>query len=195
MTLSDALALVAAVVVSFGGGAVIVVALARWLAGITAQRILQKEGAALQRQLEELKHELSLSKSSYEHYLSLILDYYAVFYQHYRLCQRTAEADAHRLPEGIITYTKDEFFEKLDPFLEDWRKQEGRLRLLLPAKALLVHEAAVAAFNQFKRAVDNFLGTEETRDPKRKAFAEVERVKSEMESVLRDFLRTERLLK
>jgi hypothetical protein len=195
MSLEDAMRLVLAVVASFGGGAVIVVALSKWLAGITAQRIIQNEGAALQRQLEEMKHELSLSKSSYEHYLSLILDYYAVFYRHYRLCQRTAEADAHRMPDGVITHTKDDFLENLEAFLNDWKAQEGRLRLLLPAKALTLHESAVTAFNHFKRAVEAFRGTDEAREKKRQAFSEIEGVKVEMEAALREFLRTEKLLK
>jgi hypothetical protein len=195
MTLEDTLTLAGVIFATFGGGAAIVVVLAKWLAGITAQRIIQNEGAALQRQLEEAKHELSLSKSSYEHYLSLILDYYAVFYRHYRLCQRTATADGHRLPDGEITNTKEEFRSALDTFLNDWHSQEGRIRLLLPAKAMALHEQALSAFNQFKRAVDGFRNTGETRATKHSAFAEVERVKKEMEAVLREFLRTEKLLK
>ena len=148
MTLADALTLVAAVAVSFGGGAIIVIALSGWLGDLLAKRILQKEHATLQGHLEELRHELDLAKSSYEHYVDLILDYYRVFHRHYRMCQRTANADAHRkVPSGEITYTKDEFLAALDKFLVDWAAQEGAIRLLLPVKALELHSEAVDRFN------------------------------------------------
>ena len=196
MTIQDALTIIAAVTLSFGGGAVIVIALSSWLGDLWAKRILQQEYALLQGQLEELKHELGLAKSSYEHYLDLLLKYYKVFYHHYRMCQRTASADTHRkLPTGEITHTKDEFLGALDDFLSDWAAQEGAIRLLLPAKVLDIHSEAIDCFNNFKTAVDNFRGTDESRKAKEDAFLIIEDVKSRMEHALREFLRTEKLLK
>ena len=114
----------------------------------------------------------------------------------YRLCQRTAHADAHReLPDGEIIYTKDEFIEALGGFLSDWAAQEGRIRLLLPTKLLSVHEEAVARFNEFKRAVHEFSPAEPVPRKKEEAFRGVEEVKSKLEAGLREFLRTESLLK
>ena len=160
------------------------------------QELATTEQASLQGQLAELKHELNLAKSSYEHYLDFILDYYRVFYRHYRMCQRTASADAHRtLPSREITYTKDEFFTALDTFLSDWAAQEGAIRLLLPAKALELHSEAIGCFNNFKTAVDQFQGTDETRNAKEDTFATIESVKSRLKTALREFLRTENLLK
>lgn len=195
MALSDALTLIAAVTLSFGGGAAMVIALSGWLGDLWAKRILQRERASLQGQLEELKHELGLAKSSYEHYVDLILDYYKIFYRHYRMCQRTAHADAHSQPGGEITYTKDEFLTALDTFLSDSAAQEGAIRLLLPAKALELHSEAIDCFNKFKSAVDRFKGTDQTRKAKKDAFLAIESVKSRMETTLREFLRTEKLLK
>lgn len=195
MTLNDALTLVGAVVVSFGGGAFIVIALSGWLADLWAKRILQKENASLQTKIDEIRHELSLERSSYEHYLDLVLDYYTVYYAHYRLCQRTSNADAHSLPGGSITHTKDEFMSALDTFLANWAAQEGKIRLLLPSEILSLHEEAIDSFNCFKRSVERFRSNEETRKEKQDAFSAIENVKVRLEDKLRKFLRTERLLK
>jgi len=196
MTVQDALTLIGAIAVSFGGGAAIVVGLSTYLADLYAKRTLQREGAEIQKSLEAIKHELGLEKSSYEHYLDWILEYYRVFYRHYRLCQRTASADAHRaLPGGLISDTRDEFFSKLDGFLADWAEQEGRIRLLLPGKLLQLHGEAIDCFNDFKDAVDGFRKDDKTRQAKVDAFAKVENVKTRLESALREFLRTERLLR
>jgi len=184
MSLEDTLTLVGAVAVSFGGGAVIVIALSGWLADLWAKRALQRE-----------QHEFGLAKSSYDHYLDLILEYYRIFYTHYRLCQRTAGADGHRQPDGQITYTKDDFLSGLDTFLADWAAQEGKIRLLLPSKILALHSEAIDCFNRFKRAVDHFKKDDTTRKEKEEAFAAVESVKSRLEKALREFLRTEKLLK
>ncbi len=107
MPTQDALNLVAAVVASFGSGALIVIGLSAWLGNLWAKRILQTESAAFQREIESIRHELNITKSSYDQRLSFILEYYAVFYRHYRLCQRTALADAHRKPpDGPVQFTK-----------------------------------------------------------------------------------------
>lgn len=195
MTIGEILTVASTVTLSFGGGAVIVIGLSGWLGNIWAKRILQNESAALQRKLEELRHEMALTKSSYEHYLDLILNYYSTFYRHYRLCQRTASADAHRTPDGEITHTKDEFLAQIDQFLREWADQEGRIRLLLPAKIMSVHEDAIKCFNDFKRAIDAFKHDEESHEKKKVTFRAVDEVKSRMEVLLREFLRTEQLLK
>ena len=84
----------------------------------------------------------------------MILDYYATFYRHYRMCQRTAHADAHReLPDGKMILAKDEFIAALGSFLSDWAAQEGRIRLLLPAKLLAIHEEAVGLARESRRGV------------------------------------------
>lgn len=184
MAIEDALTLIGAVTVSFGGGAAIVIGLSSYLGDLWAKRILQNE-----------LHELGLAKSSYDHYLDLILEYYQIFYRHYRMCQRAANADGHRLPDGTITSTQDEFLEALDGFLIDWAAQEGKIRLLLPSKILALHGEAIDSFNTFKRSVEGFRKDDKTRQAKMDAFKNVEGVKSRLEEALREFLRTEKLLK
>lgn len=181
---------------SFGGGAVIVIGLASWLGSLWANRVLQGEQAKFDIQLEALRHEFGITKSAYEHHLDLILDYYATFYKHYRLCQRTACVDVYRkLPDGEMADTKNEFLKTLDGFLSDWAAQEGRIRLLLPVKLLSIHEEAVTRFNEFKRAVQEFSTAESFPRKKENAFHGVHEVKSKFEAGLREFLRTEKLLK
>ncbi len=123
------------------------------------------------------------------------MDYYNTYYQHYRLCQRAACADAHRQDDGSITYTKDDFDAGLGRFLSDWASQEGKIRLLLPSQILSLHEESIEVFNQMKAAVFKFKQNNETRKLKTDAFKEVEQVKTAIERSLRDFLRTEKLLK
>lgn len=166
------------------GGAVIVIGLSSYLGDLWAKRILQTE-----------HHELGLAKSSYDHYLDLILEYYQVFYRHYRMCRRAANADGHRLPDGTITSTQDEFFVALDGFLTDWAAKEGKIRLLLPSRILALHDEAIDGFNGFKKAVDAFRKDDKTRQAKMDAFKNVEGIKSRLEEALREFLRTEKLLK
>ena len=161
MAVDDILKISALIISAFGGGAIIVIGLASWLSNLWAKRILQVEKAKIDTQIESIRHEFGIARSSYEQHLDLILDYYASFYSHYRRCQRTAHADAHReLPDGEIKHTKEEFFETLGEFLSDWADKEGRIRLLLPAKLLEVHEEAVTKFNEFKRAVYDFTPAE-----------------------------------
>ncbi len=196
MSVNDIFKITTLIISAFGGGAIIVIALASWLGNLWAKRILQSEKAKIDSQIESIRHEFGITRSSYEHHLDLILDYYASFYNHYRLCQRTAHADAHReLPNGEIIHTKDEFFETLGKFLTDWANKEGRIRLLLPAKLLKVHEEAVAKFNEFKRAVYDFTPAEPIPRRKEVVFKEIDDIKSRLENGLRDFLRTESLLK
>ena len=195
MAIEDALTLISAVTDPFGGDTVIVIGLSAYLGNLWAKWTLQREQSALQTQIEELKHELGLAKSSYDQYLDLILEYYRVFYRHYRMCQRTANADAHRQTDGTTTFTQDEFLEDLDTFLVEWAAQEGKIRLLLPSKLLELHGEAIDCFNHFKRSVEDFRKDDATRQRKVDAFVQIESVKSKLEESLREFLRTEKLLK
>lgn len=195
MAFEEMLKLVAAVTTSFGSGAVVVILLSKWLGGLWAGRILQEERGKIEVKLSEFGHELSLAKASYDHYLDLVLDYYKVFYRHYRICQRASEADAHRQSDGSITRTKDEYFDALDAHLVDWAEREGKLRILLPSPILATHVEAVNAFNSFKRAIQKFDTSEEARRSKKDAFIAIDAVKQKLEQQLREFLRTENLLK
>ncbi|MDV2856873.1 hypothetical protein [Oceanimonas sp. CAM02] len=180
---------------AFGGAIALITALVTWLGVLLQKRILQKEQNALLHKLESYKQELSLAKSSYENYLDQILDYYNAYYKHYRLCQHACDADAHRHPDGSITFTQDDFDAGLDQFLLQWSEKEGRIRILLPEKILELHERSIDAFNEVKNAVEGFKKDHESRQKKHEAFARLDTVKTELEAAIRKFLRTEDLLK
>ena len=179
----------------FGGVTIVCVGLITWIGVLFQQRILQKEQHKLSAIIQNLQNELELEKSSYEHYLELIMNYYSTYYDHYRLCQHACEADAIRSPDGSITNTRTIFDSQLDAFLEKWSAQEGKIRLLLPAEILSTHEKSIEAFNEVRAAVSKLNKSNETRAVKLAAFENLHKVKNEMEKLLRAFLRTESLLK
>ena len=179
---------------AFGGWALVVAALTHYLADLFAKKALQREAANFTAQLANFGHEWKLRESSYAKHLDLLLDYYATFYRHYRLCQNATNQDAHRMPDGRIVKTKETFFAELDEYRSDMRQQEGKARLLLPTPLLQLHEDGIAAFNSFKDAMLRTVYDEEFHDAKRKAFAEIIEVKKHLEVGLRNFLRTEHLL-
>jgi hypothetical protein len=179
---------------AFGGWTAIVAALAYYLGDLFAKRTLQREASALSQQVAALGHELSLRKSSYDKHLDLLLDYYANFYRHYRACQAAAQKDAVQLPDGTRVSMKDKFFEELDDYLARTGAAEGRIRLILPARALGLHSETLRLFNEFRRVMERKLYDEEFHTRKSAVFMELHSIKEELEKVLREFLRTEHLL-
>jgi hypothetical protein len=196
MTYEEIFTIISLIIASFGGGVVIIIVLSSWLGKLWMGRILQEEKASFTEQLENIRHELSITKSSYEHHIDLILDYYALFYKHYLMCSRAANADAYRpLPDGEMIHSREEYLDNLEGILKSWQAYHGRLRLLLPAKLLSIHEEAIGKLNEFRDAVYSFTSAEP--EPRKKAvvFKELDEIKSRLEAGLRDFLRTEHLLK
>ena len=179
---------------AFGGWTVVVAALVYYLGELFSKRTLQREASALSKQVAALGHELSLRKSAYDKHLDLLLDYYASFYRHYRACQAAAEKDAVELPDGTRVSMKDRFFGELDDYLARSAAAEGRIRLILPAKALTLHSETLRVFNEFKRVMERKHYDDEFHTKKTAAFMELHSLKEELEKVLRDFLRTEHLL-
>lgn len=188
-------ALVVWLLAAFGGWTVVVGALLYFLADLFAKRTLQRESSDLSRQLALITHELSLQKSSYERHLELLLEFYQSFYRHYRACQHAANADAIRLPDGTTKKTKDDFFAELDEYLADTARLEGRYRLVLPSHILVVHGEAQDAFNSFRRVMSMRDYDEAFHVEKEQGFRKIHEIKDRLESALREFLRTEHLLK
>lgn len=180
---------------AFGGWAVVVAALTHFLAETFAKRALQREAAKFSEKLADLGHELKLRESAYAKHLDLLLDYYSTFYRHYRLCQNAANQDAHQLPDGSIIKTKDVFFEQLDHYLSESKAQEGKARLVLPAHLLALHEESISVFNEFKNTMKRTMYDEVFHESKSQTFAKLHSTKERLEDGLREFLRTEHLLK
>ena len=185
---------VSAILVPFGGWAIVVTALICYLANLQARRILQQEAAKISSKLNDIGHEFKLRESSYEKYLDLLLDYYSVFYRHYRLCQNATNQDAHLFDNGTKIKTKDIFFEQLGNYISELNDWEGKIRLVLPAHLLKLHEESITAFNEFKDVMKQTNYSEDFHSAKKDAFARIIDIKNKLEEGLRDFLRTERLL-
>jgi hypothetical protein len=180
---------------SIGGTSIAIRGLAKWLGDSITARIQRNEQAELDREADLNRHALSLEKSSYEQHLSLILDYYDLFYRHYRRCQITARADALKLPSGETISTRDRFLGEIDDHKAKWETVEGRMRLLLPNNLLAINEEAVGKFNEFNRAVQEFTTAESFPRRKELIFREIESIKQRLELGLRSFLRTEKLVR
>jgi hypothetical protein len=193
--IDDWASFLATTLAAFGGWALVVAALTNYLADIFAKRALQREAAKFSEQLAGLSHELKLRESSYSKHLDLLLDYYSIFYSHYRLCQNAANQDAHRFPDGSVVKTRVTFFEHLDLYLVESKAQERKARLVLPAELLELNEESIAAFNAFKDAMQREQYDDVFHENKFKAFARVQAVKEKLERGLREFLRTEQLLR
>jgi hypothetical protein len=180
---------------AFGGWALVVAALTHYLGDTFAKRALQREASKLSEQLAALSHELKLRESSYVKHLDLLLDYYSIFYGHYRRCQNATNHDLIRYPDGTEIKTRQVFQDQLEQYLTDSKATEGRLRLVLPESLMLLNEEAIDAFNTFKDAMKREKYDEVFHAQKREAFAKIQSVKERIEADLREFLRTEKLLR
>lgn len=191
---SSPFSIAAAILLSLGGGAAIVAGLFRWLGDITARRILQNEQNAVLLQIEELRKELGLTALSYDKHVHHVVDYYAMFYRHYQLCQRTSHADILRWPDREDIDTKKDFLEKIDSFAEDWNSRQGLLRLILPSPILIIHEKIISALNDFKDKVQDFDRSDQSsRDNLQQSFVKIDALKQQLETGLRNHLRTDKV--
>lgn len=186
----------AAILTSFGGGALIVGLLFKWLGDITAKRILQREQGEILSKLEELRQELGLLKSNYEKNTDWLIKFYSMFYRHYQYARRAARADVIQHPDKEDENTKAAYLERVDDLAQEWNESQALARILLPKKMLVQHESVISQFNAFKNAVKAFnSGKPETRKPVTDAFDELHKLKEEFEQQVRSYLRSEELAK
>lgn len=191
---SSPFSIAAAILLSLGGGAAIVAGLFRMLSDITVKRILQNEQNIILLQIEDLRKEISLATSSYDKHVHHVVEYYAAFYRHYQRCQRTSNMDISRHSDRDDLDTKKDFLDKIDAFAEDWNSRQGLVRLILPSPILAIHEQAISALNTFKDKVKTFdHGNQTSRDELKKSFVRIDDLKKQLESGLRNHLRTDKV--
>jgi hypothetical protein len=182
------------ILTSLGGGALIVAVLLKWLGGIIAKRILQREQSALLTSLEDLKQELELVRLSYGKHVQHVVDYYTMFYKLYQLSQCTAHADLIRHPDREDLDTKKDYLSKVDDIASDWNNRQGLLRLVLPQQTLTLHERAISEFNNFKNLVKAYdRNSMESRNALNDCFRKINEIKQEIENCLRVYLRTDKV--
>jgi hypothetical protein len=191
---SDIWSVPLAILTSVGGGAVIVVALVRWLAEVTAKRILQNEQHAILKSLEELKQELGLARLTYDKHVQQVVEYYGMFYKSYQLCQLTAGADITRRPGLPDLDLKGDYLNKIDSIADEWNAKQGVLRLVLPHNLLRLHEQAISELNRFKDCVTNYRNSDAaTRTDLQESFKRFDALKQQLEKGLREHLRTDKV--
>ncbi len=191
---SSPFSIAVAILLSLGGGGAIVIGLVRWLGEITAKRILQNEKNVILLQIEELRKKLGLTALNYDKHVHHVVDYYAMFYRHYQLCQRTSYADILRRPDREDIDTKKDFLGKIDDFADDWNARQGLLRLILPNAIMVIHEQIISAINDFNEKVQAFDNSKQsTRDDLKQSFIKIDSLKKQLEAGLRNHLRTDKI--
>lgn len=196
MAASEVIRLISELLDEFGGAVAIIFGLSGWIGLVLAKRIAQKENGVILEKLENLKTEHSYEKISYEKNLELLLDYYDSYHNHYRRCQKTAYVDILRRPGIGDTDVKKQFFDEIDEYVKQWKAKEGKIRLLLPNQLLNLHTNSIGAFNEFRDLVKNYNPkSNESRNKLHDKFKEIDSLKQQMESELRQYLRTEKMLK
>jgi uncharacterized protein with von Willebrand factor type A (vWA) domain len=149
--------------------------------------------------LSKFRYQLSLSKSTYDKYLDLMLDYHQSIYVYYRLCQRVAHADRYRnLDTNEELNSAKEFLEQLPKIVDNFSENEHRVRLLLTDRLLSRHNALIESFNEFREIVYQIgkirIATNEEREKLKRCFNyQIEVNKIEIERELRRLLRIDRL--
>ena len=155
---------------------------------------LEEFKSNLVKELDIIRHELNLIRSSFEGNIEYVFEYFSIFYRYYRLCQEAALVDIVKTKEGKFLKTRERFIDNLDQVVEEWMLIEGRIRLILPDNIVVIHEKSIEAFNAFRGLVKSY---KKEQDKPRKelesAFKEVHKIKDEMASALRTYLRTEKM--
>jgi|CXWL01.1.fsa_nt_gi hypothetical protein len=194
MNISAGWEIAAAIFLSLGGAGVIVGALFKWLGEVTLERIVRKEQNAVLISLEALKQELGIAKFSYEKHIQHVVDYYAMFYRAYQLCQITSNSDLTRHPTKSEVDTKQFYMESIDEQAREWNEKVGVLRLVMPNAVLDLHAKAVDELNLFKTAVKIYRASETRDDAEiRGSFKRLHEIKCQLEAQLRTHLRADKV--
>lgn len=148
----------------------------------------------LNKELDIIRHELSLVLSSFERNIEHVFDYYSIYYKYYRLCQKITLIDFTKTKEGAVINTKDIFLDDLDQIVKEWSQIEGRMRLILPNEIIVKHDKSVIAFNSVRDLVKSYESYQEKpREELESKFKELDNIKNEMELALKEYLRSEKI--
>lgn len=160
------------------------------LVGIIAE-ILRR---IFQKKLEFLKNEFTIIQTTFSKNYSVVTDYYSTFFKYYRLCQSVAYADFINSPDGPRRTTQKIFWENVDSCVKQLSEFEARIKLIFPERIVQIYEQSISAFNDFRDLVKlyNRLSDKPRKDLDDK-FRQIHKIKEELETQLRKYLRTEQL--
>jgi len=196
MDLKSIFEISSAIILSLGGAGGLIIALSSYIGKLWASKILEADRQKYHQELQKLTHNLSVRKTAYETYLDFIVNYHALIYKHYRLCQQTEYADIIRHPEQGEYSTKEEFMKKIDNFVDDVNSIEGKLRIILPEEILYIHNELVGEFNEFKDIVKTFDNSADSGDRHKlnEAMKNIASRQKSLEQSIRNLLRTQDVL-
>jgi hypothetical protein len=173
-----------------GGTSVVISALIIFFGKTLLVKITSKYNEEVLTKLEDMKAEMVFSHKSYENQLPFIVDYFALFYEHYRRCQEYANCEIIRHPEIADICTKSIFENEIDDFKNRWEEVEPKIRLVLPNQAYKLHNEATKSFNEFNQESKRIsANSNDEKENLRKLFEEIHEVKENLEMQLRKHLR------
>lgn len=173
-----------------GGGSAVISALIIFYGKTLLVKITAKYNEEMLTKLEDMKAEMVFSHKSYENQLPFIVDYFALFYEHYRRCQEYANCEIIRHPEIGDICTKASFENEIDDFKNRWGKIEPKIRLVLPIQAYKLHNEATKSFNEFNRESKRISANSiDKKENLRKLFEDIHTIKEKLEMQLRKHLR------
>jgi hypothetical protein len=153
--------------------------------------VKSKINISINENLVKIKTEYAVSKLTYEHLLPLLLDFYSNLQRYYRICQNAQHCDVIKQRDGTENTTKNLFIDNLDDIVDEWNKNEAKMRLLLPDELLDLSDSLMKAFNKFRNGMKEKLDKSQLYD----LFVIIDDRKQEFEHALKQHLRIEELYK
>jgi hypothetical protein len=144
---------------------------------------------------EKIKNEFYLTKATYDKYIEMVLDYYANIYRYYRACQEAASSTHIKQPDGSVKTTREIWEKELDVIVEDQRRMQGYIQILLPEKIQQINSNLINAFNGFRDIIKDEPDGSKKQEKLKECFSQINAIKQELESDLRRFLKIEQLIK
>jgi hypothetical protein len=149
-----------------------------------------------QKKLESWKNELIIIQTSFSQNYSFILSYYTNFYKHYRRCCNVLNYDYKVYPDNTTKNSRETFLEQLNTYVKNVNEIEPTIRLIFPEHLMAVHDNSISVFNSFRSIIKSDIIQMGKPDQELiSSFEQIQNVKNELEKGLRDYLRTERIIR
>ncbi|MCD4652158.1 MAG: hypothetical protein K8S56_10310 [Candidatus Cloacimonetes bacterium] len=137
----------------------------------------------------------SSGKSGNSGFVREIIEYFEIYYAHYRICQSFAGSEALKQSDRFIA-ARETFYKKQDVVMAEWNKRGGKIRLILPDNLLSLHKSSIDLFNEFSDTAGSHNPEDETSyNAIIEVFSRVHEIKNRLEQLIRRYLRDEGLLK
>ncbi|MFH1212738.1 MAG: hypothetical protein V1681_01495 [Candidatus Neomarinimicrobiota bacterium] len=140
------------------------------------------------------KNELTIIHTTFSNNYSLIIDFYSSFYKHYRLCQRVTNHDIVTYLDGKTESLRQIFLKTIDTNIEEIKKYDPKIRLILPKRISEIYDKCLIAFNDLRDIIIEYKDTPDLpKGEMKKTFIRIDELKSLLEKELQNYLRIEKL--